>query len=80
MIVPVLWDKPEEGAFPDYASKLQVTFDPHAVANEERDKLTDYGKYGMLYVIKRKASTYRNTYETILEQLARRIIQVARQP
>lgn len=77
LIIPVLWVSPVEGELPSYAMDLNVTFDPYEVSDEERDKLANYAKYGLLYVIKRKNSSYQEVYETILEQLARRIIEVA---
>lgn len=79
LIIPVLWDKPEEDEFPDYALDLQITFDPNTVLDSEKEMLADYGKYGLLHVIKRKETSHRNTYETIVEKLARHTIRVAKQ-
>jgi FxsC-like protein len=75
LIIPVLWDRPEEGQFPEYAWDLHRDFDPETVPKEEREKFQDYAKYGLLWVIKRKEGTHGTVYATILDQLARRIIQ-----
>jgi len=78
LIIPVLWVAPEEGGLPEFATDLQMTFDPAVVHQEERPALEDYARYGLLHIVKRKEiSPYRNAYETILERLAARIIQVA---
>jgi FxsC-like protein len=79
LIIPVLWDQPQDGKLPEYATKLHRAFDPAGVPKEEREKFGDYMKYGLLWVIKRKNETHRVIYDTILDQLARRIIDVAGQ-
>jgi|WetSurMetagenome_2_1015567.scaffolds.fasta_scaffold29925_2 FxsC-like protein len=76
LIIPVLWVPPEEGRLPEFATDLQVTFDPTIVPDAERRNLEDYARYGLQHVAKRKETTHKNTYETILEQLATRIIRV----
>jgi FxsC-like protein len=78
LIIPILWVPPVEGRFPEYATDLQVTFDPTCVPGAEQRNLKDYATDGLLYVAKRKGTTHGNTYEEIIEQLARRIIQVAK--
>ena len=78
LIIPILWVPPEEGRLPEFATDLQMTFDPKIVPDAERRNLEDYARYGLQHVAKRKETMHKNTYETILEQLATRIIQVAK--
>lgn len=77
LILPILWIRPEEGPLPEYATDIQATFDPMIVREPERRDLDDYAKYGLHHVAKRKETTHKNAYQTILEQLAIRIIRVA---
>jgi FxsC-like protein len=77
LIIPILWNPPEEGVLPEYATSLQVTFDPRRVLEPDRAPLADYGKYGLLYLVKRKDTTHRNAFTTIVEELATRIVRVA---
>ncbi len=78
LIIPVLWVRPEEGELPQFATALQVTFDPERVQQEERKFLADYETYGMEYVAKRRKTTHGNTYDTIVITMASRIIHAAR--
>jgi FxsC-like protein len=78
LIIPILWVPPEEGRLPEFATDLQMTFDPTIVSDAERRNLEDYARYGLQHVAKRKETTHKNTYETILEQLAARIIKAAK--
>jgi TIR domain len=77
LIIPIPWVRPVEGKFPDFATDIMMTFDTKLVASEERRNFQDYSNYGLLQIAKRKESTHKNTYNTILELLAAKIILAA---
>jgi len=79
LIIPILWVPPVEGPLPEYATDLQVMFDPMTVqeATEQRN-IKDYGQYGLEHVAKRKKTTHINAYDMIVVQLAVRIIEVTK--
>ncbi len=76
LIVPVVWATPIEVEFPRFARELQFTVDVADVHNDQRRFIDDYARHGLLYVLKRCTSSHANVYETILEKLAHRIIEV----
>jgi len=78
LIIPILWVPPVEGPLPDYATDVQATFDPMIVAETERRNIKDYAQYGLYHVAKRKKTTHMSAYDMIVQQLATRIIQVAK--
>jgi len=79
LIIPVLWVRPVDGELPKFATDLQMTFDPNVIALEtERPLLAAYETYGLEHVMKRRNTSHANIYETILEQLAKRIIENAK--
>jgi TIR domain len=77
LIIPLLWVRPHEGELPSFATDLQITFDQDLVPPEERPRLADYATYGLQHIMKRRAGSHQTVYETIIEQLARRIVSVA---
>lgn len=79
LIIPILWIPPVEGPLPDYATDLQVTFDPMIVPDAERRNIKDYAQYGLYHVAKRKKTTHLSAYDMIVGQLATRIILMAKQ-
>lgn len=76
LVVPVVWAPPVETDFPGFARELQFSVDVADVHTDERRFIDDYARHGLLYVLKRCKSSHANVYETILEKLACRIIQV----
>jgi len=79
LIIPILWVPPVEGPLPEYATDLQVTFDPTIVPEAERRNLLDYAQYGLYHVAKRKKTTHMNAYDMILGELATRIIKLSQE-
>jgi FxsC-like protein len=78
LIIPVLWVPPIEGPLPEYATDLQVTFDPKIVQQSEQRNLEDYAQYGLYHVAKRKKATHVGAYDVIVTELAKRIIQTSK--
>ena len=74
LILPVLWDKPEEGEFPEFAMDLQFGISLDGVSEADRDTIEDFNQKGMRYVIKRRSTTHHNAYESCIESLAETII------
>jgi hypothetical protein len=79
LVIPILWVPPVEGPLPEFATDLQVTFDPTIVPEAERRNLADYAQYGLYHVAKRKKTTHMSAYETIRAQLATRVINLAKE-
>ncbi len=78
LILPVVWRRPFEGEFPDFVRVLQDGFSTKDASREQREAYDTYAKEGLLYVMKRLHSgNYRIMYETLVEQLAKRIVKVA---
>ncbi|MFK8017494.1 MAG: TIR-like protein FxsC [Gammaproteobacteria bacterium] len=74
LIIPVLWDKPHEQPFPEFATDLQFGVSLDGINNTDRDSLIDLNQKGMRYVMKRRKSTHHNAFEQCVEELATLII------
>lgn len=75
LILPIIWKPPLEGTFPEFALAVLHTFKKPSAS--EQQNLRDYEEHGLLWVMKRRDSSHREAYETIVEQLAARIVKVA---
>ncbi len=78
LILPVLWHPPVGRRLPDFALDLQFTISredfPGDFTEFERRQIDEFHKRGLYHVISRRQSSHGNTYETIVDCLATRII------
>jgi FxsC-like protein len=78
LILPVLWKRPLAGDFPAFASKLQFGFNKESIVDDQQRLLAeDYVRHGLLYVMKRIDSTHRQAYDTVVEELAKTVVERA---
>lgn len=77
LIFPVVWDLPEEGQFPSFATDLQFGMSLDGVSDLDRPNVEDFNRKGMRFVIKRRETSHINAYELCIETLAKEIIKSA---
>ena len=78
LIIPVVWNVPLEGKFPDFAMDLHTAIDVRQAHEEEQQHLRKVVEQGLVYVAKRPKSGYAPlAMTTMVEHIGSRIVELA---